>query len=332
MPERVKTLAEIMRENPEAVAYNRSLREGMASKQQLAPEPVEECSVCGVAGFVRADLPVDHPRFGEVLPCPNPNCPVLEKQRTERYAKLCTLAQIPAAYEGLSLAGWQELFNTPAERDENEPMVEGEPEYPYRAGKLDAYGAALAFINARDNGFRFTLDDAADAVGLERGEYASPARCSLALSGTFGVGKTSLAVCILRELIDVYQLPAVYLLMDEFFAALHERFEKKDAYEFLPDADDEFDVLRTYQQAPVLVIDEFVLKPGTSDWWEQQVYQLVNYRHNHHMPTIITTNFTSDELTASWGGRVGSRLQTMAHWLLMGGLELRRRDGMRVSR
>lgn len=306
-----------MRENPDAQAYIKSWREGMAAKQQLAPEPATECEVCGTMGFVRVDLPVEHPHFGIPYPCPNPNCPILEKQRSERYAKLCTLAQIPAEYADLTLASWQDLFNQ-------------QPEF--QQGKLDAYGAARAFIAARENGYRFTLDDVADAVRLPRPDYNSPARCSLVLTGTFGVGKTSLAVCIARELIDVYQLPAVYLLMGDFFAALHERFEKKDEYEYLSDAQDDAEVIRTYQQAPVLIIDEFPTKPGTSDWWESEVYKLVNYRHVYHMPTVITTNYSVDELTYSWGGRVGSRLQTMAHWIRVTGLELRRRDATWESR
>lgn len=316
MQERVKTLAEIMRANPEAQAYIREWREGMAAKQQFVPEAAEECPVCGIAGFVRADLPVEHPNFGDVVPCPNPSCPVLSTQRAERYAKLCTLAQIPDEYEGLTLENWRQLFDAPE----------------FQTGKLDAFGAALAFVAARERGYRFTLDDVADMVNLERPPYASASRCSMVLTGTYGVGKTSLAVCIARELIDVYQLPAMYLLMDRFFAALHERFSRKDAYELFSDADDDVELVQMFQQAPVLILDEFPLKPGTSDWWEQQVYQLVNYRHVYHMPTVITTNYSIDDLTQSWGARIGSRLHTMAHWIQMGGLELRRRDATWKSR
>lgn len=319
MPEKVKTLAEVMRTNPEAQAYIKAWREGIAAKQDFAPAPVEECPLCGIAGFVRADRHVDDPQFGQIVPCPNPSCPVLERQRADRYAKLCTLAQIPDEYADLPLVGWEQLF-------------ESAPEF--RRGKLDAYGAVLAFIAARGRGYRFTLDDAADMVGLERPPYASPARCSIVLTGTFGVGKTTLAAGAARELIDVYQLPAMYLLMGNFFAALHERFKKKDVYEFFPDAEDDADILRTFQQAPVLIIDEFPLKSaiGSSDWWETQVYQLVNHRHIYHMPTIITTNYSADDLTESWGARIGSRLQAMAHWVEVGGLELRRRDATWKSR
>lgn len=31
----------------------------------------ENCEICGGAGWVRADLPRDHPDFGHLLPCPN---------------------------------------------------------------------------------------------------------------------------------------------------------------------------------------------------------------------------------------------------------------------
>lgn len=313
MQHKVQTLSEILKANPEAQAYFRELRERGAARMQAEVEAVPMCPECDGMGVVKTNAPLGHPLFGQLLPCPNPLCPALAEQRSQRYEKLCTLAQIPEEYKDLSLASWRELFEVAPQ---------------YRAGKLAAYGAALAFIEAREDRFYFTLDYAAELVGIEVPEFDAPRRCSLVYYGTFGVGKTSLAVCVARELLDTYRVNVVYLLMGEFFTALQERFEKKTEYEFGGEASDEAELMRTYQQAPVLVIDEFPLKPGKSDWWERAVYSLINYRHIHHMPTIITTNFTFDQLTDSWGGMIGHRLHTMAHWIEVGGLEMRRRDAM----
>lgn len=310
----VKSLTDILKANPEAQAYFRELRERGAQRWAQEAEDAPTCATCGGVGFVvPSNLPYDHPMFGKPLPCPALNCPALEAQRHQRYEQLCTLAQIPDEYKDLTLDSWRELFEVaPA----------------FQVGKLHAYGAALAFIAARENRFMFRLSDASIIVGIDEPEFDTPPRNSIAFYGTFGVGKTSLAVCILRELIDVYRVNAVYLLIGDFFLALQERFEKKAEYEFGGEASDEAELMRLYQQAPVLVMDEFPLKPGRTDWWERVVYSLVNYRHIHHLPTIITTNFTFDELTESWGGMIGYRLHTMAQWIEIGGLEMRRRDRM----
>lgn len=315
-----RTLKQMLHATPEAQAYWRGLNPDR--QPGLKPDPVPDfdtptCETCGGIGVVSARLPVDHPLFGKLFPCTNPDCPTLKQQRAAQYAELCTLAQIPPEYKDLTFDLWRELL-------EKAPQ--------FQAGKLDALGAALAFVAARNNGYTFTLDEAADAVGLPHTDNDGEAKCAIVYSGDPGVGKTSMAICAMRELIDVYQLPAKYLLMDEFFAALHERFEKKQHHEFAEGAEDAAEVIRMYQFAPVLIIDEFPRKPGKSEWWIQSVYQLINYRHNNHMPTIITTNLDALTLMHEWGAPVVSRIQRMAHWFEVGGLEVRRRASMVVSR
>jgi DNA replication protein DnaC len=311
--ERIKTLEEIMRNSPEARAYNAELSASMAAKRALQPEPEPECPTCGGIGFVRADLPTDHPLFGKPFPCPNPECPTLAARRAERYAKLCTLAQIPKEYQWLTFAEWDVLAQHPGALD----------------GKRDALGSALAFVAARDRGFRFTLDDAAAQVGLPQPELASREKCSIAFSGANGVGKTSLAVCIARVLIEA-SVPVVYIRMMEFFDALKERFKDKNEYALGGDADDEAGVMRTYQQAPVLLIDEFPRE--ATPWRRERAEALVNYRYTHQMPTIITTNLTADELMTIWHPTTAGRVQAMSHWILIGGIELRPREDMVRSR
>jgi DNA replication protein DnaC len=35
------------------------------------PAPPAECPICGGLGWISADVPVDHPQFGKLLPCPH---------------------------------------------------------------------------------------------------------------------------------------------------------------------------------------------------------------------------------------------------------------------
>jgi DNA replication protein DnaC len=312
---RIKTLEEILRANPEAVAYWRDLK--ARPKADAVPDfdAPQTCPTCGGLGWVIPDVPNSHPLFGKGVPCPNPDCKTTAERREERYAKLCTLSQIPAEYQRdeVSFAGWQELEQIPA-------LIEG---------KRGALGAALAFIASRERGFKFTLDDAAALGGIPEPEFASNARCSLVLTGRNGVGKTSLAVSIAKLLLED-GVPVVYLRFADFFDGLKERFKGKASYEFGGDeADDEAAYLRQYQQAPVLVLDEF--GADVTDWRRERAEALINYRYTNQLPTIFTTNLDEKQLLHLWGLTLGSRIQAMAHWVLVDGVELRERAKVWVT-
>lgn len=272
------------------------------------------CDVCGGLGYVRYELPVEHPDFGKLQRCPNPQCPTVHANRQARYERLTSKSQIPAMYCDLTFAAWDKLAHKGTKMQ----------------GKWDALGAALAFVDAREKQYMFTLADAAQRVNLTvEGGVGQARRNSIVFSGPNGVGKTSLAVSIAQELIGL-GVPTVYVRLAEFFDAIKERFTKKKDYELGGDAEDEAELLRLYQEAPVLVIDEFAAQ--VTDWRRERAEQLVNYRYTHQMPTIITTNIESAEFPEIWGLILGHRVQAMAHWIVMGGDELRPRRAARTSR
>lgn len=311
--ERIKTLEEILRDNPEAKAYWNSVRSRQADPVPEFDTPV--CSVCGGVGFVRVDLPVSHPRFGELFPCPNPDCETTKAQRATRYAKLATRSQIPAEYQGaeVSFDGWAELEQIPE-------AIEG---------KRGALGAALAFVAAKARGYKFSLEEAAEICGIAEPTFASNPKCSIVFTGENGMGKTSLAVSVGKLLLDE-GVAVVYLRMAEFFDGLKERFREKDAYEIGGDASDEAEFMRQYQQAPVLILDEF--SADATDWRREKAESLINYRYTHQLPTIFTTNMDAPRMIHEWGLTLGSRVQAMAHWVEVGGVELRERAKVWISR
>ena len=309
-PKRPPTLAELMRANPEAKAYWSKV---VGNAEPYQPE-TPHCKTCDGLGYVRAALPVGHPQFGQLFPCPGENgreCPVVAHQRRERYDKLNMAAQIPAGYQGLTFDNWRELAQYPE----------------YMAGKYDAYGAALAFVAAREDGYRFSMDDAAERVDLEAPEIDTGERNSIVYYGAPGLGKTSLAISIARYLLDNGEA-VVYVQLTQFFDALKKTFSE-DALE------DEDEVLRRYQQAPVLVIDEFHVdagKVGKTEWRRGRAYDLINHRYANRLPTIITTNYSDVQIEAAWGEATAHRMEAFAHWIELAGLELRRREPVRRSR
>jgi DNA replication protein DnaC len=64
--------------------------------------------------------------------------------------------------------------------------------------------------------------------------------------------------------------------------------------------DETFDRIRN---APLLILDDLGVE-NPSSWAQEKMFQLLNHRHSHGLPTVITTNTDLDNLD----GRVRSRL------------------------
>lgn len=250
------------------------------------------CPVCGGIGWVRVNLPVSHPKFGKGIDCPNPNCTYKQERQTEIYADLANKAQIPQAYRGLNFERWNYLAST-------RPYV--------MEGKWDAYNTAIDYSQAPGGWLTF----------------GDEARCGLAFTGPNGVGKTSLACSIAHELLR-QGTRVLYLRLGDYFDRLRERFDE-DGDRSDGMGNTEMEVARTAQRAPMLIIDEFGVEQVT-DWKRDQAEKLVNYRRAHDLPTVITTNASSEQIGKVWGMKTAVRLQEMAHWIEMTGPELRNRS------
>ncbi len=83
----MKRLDEILSKSRSAVSS-----EATSDTSSVTAEPEPTCPVCGGAGFVRRDLPVDHPRFGRAEPC---GC-VLNEEADVRRSRLQRLSNLGA--------------------------------------------------------------------------------------------------------------------------------------------------------------------------------------------------------------------------------------------
>ena len=117
----------------------------------------------------------------------------------------------------------------------------------------------------------------------------------LVLLGRNGCGKTHLAAAIAN-----YQLgkgkPVFFVVVSDFLDHLRSAFspESKVTYD---------ELFEKVKKAPLLILDDFGEQSSTP-WAQEKLYQVINYRYNARLPTVITTCFALEELES----RIGSRM------------------------
>jgi len=122
----------------------------------------------------------------------------------------------------------------------------------------------------------------------------------LLLIGNEGTGKTSLAYAVMRQA-NRAGLPCAFIVVSNVLDDLRQNY-KNDFYE--PTT-----YFRAKEKHFVILDDLGVEKP--TDWVREQIYKLINERYMKGLPTLITTNFTLQELEERLGSDdivVGKRI------------------------
>jgi DNA replication protein DnaC len=124
---------------------------------------------------------------------------------------------------------------------------------------------------------------------------------SVFLCGGYGTGKTHFAFAMIREVFRACPRK----IWPRFFTspALDSRLLKAVKC----DDGDEF-ALRDMAEQDLLFIDD-VGRETKSERLKRQYFEILNYRHVHHLPTILTSNFNLDQLGEVIDGAIASRIQ-----------------------
>lgn len=215
-------------------------------------EPCGICgqhALCGGLGYVRYELPVEHPDFGKLFRCPNNR--FVDPERREKLRK---------------------LGNLDAFTDKT----------------FDTFRVDLPMLTPTQ---RQSLEM---ALNVAR-SYASNPDGWLMLEGTYGCGKTHLAAAVANARLD-FEDAVLFITTPDLLDHLRNTYGPSSDTAY----DEMFDRLKN---APLLVLDDLGVE-NPSGWAHEKLFQLFNFRHSRHLPTVITTNVDLETLDP----RIRSRL------------------------
>ncbi len=147
--------------------------------------------------------------------------------------------------------------------------------------------------------------------------------------GPVGVGKTHLAVAILRALVEENGVKGVFCDFTDLLERIQATFSKANT-------DSADDVLAPYRDAELLVLDELGARRPT-DWARDVLYGLINTRYNRQRITIATSNYGDapgpngeEPLEKRVGTIVRSRLYEMCDLVVLDGADYRAMRAVRA--
>jgi DNA replication protein DnaC len=209
-----------------------------------------ECPVCGGLGFVRMNVPVDHPDFGKLFPC---ECKLAEAEERRR-------------------------------------------QHLRAVSNLD-HLSRLTFETFVPDGYGLPPDKAANlrSAYQQAQQYAADPKGWLIFFGGYGCGKTHLAAAIANQAVERGQA-VLFVVVPDLLDYLRATFGPNSPVGF----DERFEEVRS---APLLVLDDLGTQSSTA-WAQEKLFQILNYRYNARLPTVITSNQSLEEIDV----RIRSRM------------------------
>jgi DNA replication protein DnaC len=144
----------------------------------------------------------------------------------------------------------------------------------------------------------------------------------LLLEGQPGVGKTHLAVAVLKHVIQTSGARGIFYDTRDLLRIIRSTYDRSIRTT-------ELEVLRPVMEADLLVLDDLGAEK-TSEWVDETMNLIVNTRYNERRLTIFTSNYMDipddtdpNALLFRIGMRMRSRLHEMCEFIEMDGADFR---------
>lgn len=149
-------------------------------------------------------------------------------------------------------------------------------------------------------------------------EWAESGTGSILLTGPHGRGKTGLAIAALRHRVEATECDALFKKAPDLLAAIRGSYDRETG------GPTETEVVSAIRDVTLLAIDDLGAEAVT-DWRREQLFRIVDHRHDRMLPTIFTSNLDEQQLHRQIGERVVWRIHEMCwpNLVSMNGANLR---------
>jgi len=133
---------------------------------------------------------------------------------------------------------------------------------------------------------------------------------NVTMYGPPGTGKTALACAVGREAKLQRRNPRL-IRWHKFLSRMRTSVRSSEK-------EGQFNLLNNITRAPLLIIDELGMdrKMKASDFEAETLFEIVSGRHGNHLPTMVTTNLTRDQIERLYGRSLADRLYDTANVIL----------------
>lgn len=151
-------------------------------------------------------------------------------------------------------------------------------------------------INPAGSDYTPQIIESLNSAKVSAQNFAKAPQGWLVLEGTYGCGKTHLAVAIGNTRVEQFGDEVLFMTAPDLLDFLRTTFGANSEISY----DESFNRIRNM---PILILDDLGVE-NPSGWAKEKLFQLLNYRYSAELPTVITTNVELDELDPRLSSRM----------------------------